>query len=210
MDRYEQLRQARPELFRNQPGGIEILTDPAEVLKASGTSGIGVMYEDPYVILVRDPVRFPDGRLGTYVRQVTPAGAVGCVVLPLLGDQVVLIGHFRHADRSWHWEVPRGFGTAGLSGEQNAAKELREEIGAEADELIPLGQLNPDTGMVADPVLLYAARINSVGEVEVGEAIRSYRTLPVSEAEAYVRDGRITCGFTIGALYRARLAGLFG
>lgn len=99
--RYDVLRGERPELFRNEPGGIEILTDPAAV-EAAG----GVVYQDPYVLLVRDAVRFPDGRTGTYMRSVSATAAPGCVILPLLGDRMVLIEHYRHATRSWHWEIP--------------------------------------------------------------------------------------------------------
>ncbi|MEU9420725.1 NUDIX hydrolase [Streptomyces sp. NPDC051000] len=203
IEEYEALRAARPELFRNQPGGIEILSDPAAVAAAGG-----VLYRDRYVTLLRDPVRFPGGHEGTYIRSIGTTSEPGCVVLPLLGDEVVLIEHFRHATRSWHWELPRGFGTSGLDDPANAAKELREEIGAGVGELIPLGVLHPDTGMLGDRVHLYAARIGGMGELAHGEGIRSALTVPFAEAEAMVADGRITDAFTMAALLRARLAGL--
>ncbi|MFD9353715.1 NUDIX hydrolase [Streptomyces sp. NPDC060031] len=205
VERYELLRAQRPELFRNEPGGIEILSDPAAVAAAGG-----VLYQDPYVMLVRDPVRFPDGREGTYIRSIGPTAEPGCVVLPLLGDEVVLIEHFRHATRSWHWELPRGFGTGGVTDEANAAKELDEEIGAGVLELIPLGVLHPDTGVLGDRVRLFAARIDKVGVLAGGEGIRSALTVPFAEAETMVADGRITDAFTMAALLRARLAGLAG
>ncbi|MYS71887.1 NUDIX hydrolase, partial [Streptomyces sp. SID5926] len=67
----------------------------------------------------------------------------------------------------------------------------------------------PDTGLCAHRVELYAARVESVGAPEVGEAIQRVITVPAAEAEAMVADGRITDGFTVAVLYRARLAGLF-
>ncbi|MEU3406997.1 NUDIX hydrolase [Streptomyces sp. NPDC006670] len=204
-ERYEALRAERPELFRNEPGGIEILTDP-EAVAAAG----GVLYQDPYVMLLRDAVRFPDGREGTYIRAIGATAEPGCVVLPLLEGRVVLIEHFRHAPRAWGWEIPRGFGTQGLEDAANAAKELREEIGAEVLELLPLGVVHPDTGVMGDRVLLYAARIDGIGALAVGEGIRRTLTVPFEEAEAMVLDGRITDGFTMAALLRARLAGLGG
>lgn len=204
-EHYEKLRAERPDLFRNEPGGIEILTDPASVSAAGG-----VLYQDPYVLLVRDPVRFPDGSEGTYIRSLSPGREQGCAVLPLLNGDVVLIEHFRHATRSWHWEVPRGFGTAGLSDEENAAKELREEIGAVADEVIALGEVHPDSGTTGDHVSLFAARISGTGPLDKAEGIRRCLTVPFAEAEAMVGDGRITDAFTIAALMRARLAGVAG
>ncbi|MFF3399235.1 NUDIX hydrolase [Streptomyces sp. NPDC002659] len=205
MNTYDRLRTERPELFVNLPDGIEILSDP-EAVAAAG----GVVYEDPYVMVLRDPVRFPDGRTGTYIRSIGTTAEPGCVVLPLLDGEVVLVEHFRHATRSWLWEVPRGFGTPGLTGEQNAAKELREEIGADVRELIPLGAVHPDSGAVGDRVLLYAARIDTIGALALGEGIRSTLTVSFAQAEEMVGDGRITDAFTIVVLSRARLAGVAG
>jgi ADP-ribose pyrophosphatase len=205
MNTYDRLRTERPELFVNSPGGIEILSDPESVAAAGG-----VVYEDPYVMVLRDPVRFPDGRTGTYIRSIGTTAEPGCVVLPLLDGEVVLVEHFRHATRSWLWEVPRGFGTRGLAGEQNAAKELREEIGADVHELIPLGAVHPDSGAVGDRVLLYAARIDAIGALALGEGIRRTLTVSFAEAEEMVGDGRITDAFTIVVLSRARLAGVTG
>ncbi|MFE9364886.1 NUDIX hydrolase [Streptomyces sp. NPDC006978] len=200
---YERLRVERPDLFVNRAGGIEILSDPEAVAEAGG-----VMYSDRYITLLRDPVRFPDGSTGTYIRSVGGAPEPGCAVLPLFDGGVVLVEHFRHATRSWHWEVPRGFGEPGLPPGENAAKELREEIGAEVLEVVPLGELHPDSGTTADRVALFAARIDGVGALETAEGIRGCVTVPFAEAEAMVGDGRVTDGFTIAVLMRARLAGL--
>ncbi|MEK8144374.1 hypothetical protein NKH18_28720 [Streptomyces sp. M10(2022)] len=64
---------------------------------------------------------------------------------------------------------PRGLGTEGLSAEDNAAKELLEEIGAAPYEILPLGELHPDTGRTADRVSLFAARIEAVGPLGTAE-----------------------------------------
>ncbi|MDH6145400.1 ADP-ribose pyrophosphatase [Kitasatospora sp. GP30] len=222
MDRYAQLRTDRPELFRNDPDGIQILTTPAEAAAAEqavhdrgGTAPVaaaqsGVVYADPYVTLLRDPVRFPGGGLGLHLRMLGTAGAPGVVVLPVLPDGVLLLEHYRHATRSWHLEAPRGYGEPGADDEQNARRELAEELGARADELLPLGRLHPDTGLVAGHVVLYAARLTGHGEVERAEGIRRAVRFSFAEAEQLVADGRITDGFTVAVLYRARLAGLLG
>ncbi|MGP3983471.1 NUDIX hydrolase [Streptomyces sp. KR80] len=204
MNPYERLRAERPGLFRNLPGGVEILEGEAGAAQGE----IGVVYQDAYITVVRDPVRFPDGTLGTYIRLLGADQEPGVVVLPLRGSDVVLIEHFRHATRSWHLEAPRGFGSPGLSPEENARRELREELGASAEELVPLGRLHPDTGLLAGHVMLYAARIADVGPLDRHEGIRAAPTIPFAEAEDLVRSERITCAFTIAVLSRARLAGL--
>ncbi|MFJ7150480.1 NUDIX hydrolase [Streptomyces sp. NPDC100445] len=236
-NRYEALRRAVPEWFRDDPGGVRILTDPVAVRDArrrtttvgpDGDRGrfaalwarlrtalrpapAGVLSAGRYLWYLRDPVRFPDGRLGLYDRIMPPPGSSpGVVVLPLVGaeERVVLIEHHRHATRSRHWEVVRGFGDPGATPEQNVTRELREEISATPTAVIPLGELHPDTGLLGHKVALYAARVEEFGEVERGEAIRRAITVTAAEAEEMVADGRITDGFTVAVLYRARLAGV--
>ncbi|QLE74427.1 NUDIX hydrolase [Streptomyces rectiverticillatus] len=215
---YEGLRAARPELFDNAPGGIDILLDPADVEEARRTADaqdpappVGVVYADRFVTLVRDAVRFPGGALGLYVRMLATSASPGAVVLPLTGTgDVVLVEHYRHATRSWHWEVPRGMGSPGATGAENAVRELAEEIGAKAGELISLGRLHPDSGLLGDHVELFATRIDGFGSPETSEGIRRIVTRPWPEVAEMVAAGTITCAFTIAVLTRALLKGLLG
>ncbi|MFI5975359.1 NUDIX hydrolase [Streptomyces sp. NPDC051452] len=238
MNRYKALRRDVPEWFREDPEGIRILTDPASVRAARrqvtaaldpGRGGrfgalwarlrvvlrpipAGVVSAGRHLWYLRDAVRFPDGRLGLYDRVLPPPGSSpGVVVLPLVGPEarVVLIEHYRHATRDRHWETVRGFGDPGATAAENVARELREEIAATPTTMVPLGEVHPDTGLLGHRVALYAARVDGIGEIEKGEAIRRAITVTPDEAERMVADGRITDGFTIAALYRARLAGVF-
>ncbi|QNJ41350.1 NUDIX hydrolase [Streptomyces buecherae] len=166
MNRYDRLRAERPDLFVNSPDGIDLLLSPEAVEAARRGAGaapdtpVGVVYEDSYVTVVRDAVRFPDGAHGLYLRVLPRATDPGVVVLPLLPTgRVVLVEHYRHATRAWHWEVPRGMGEPGATGADSAARELREEIGARATELVPLGDVHPDTGLLGSRVQLFAARV---------------------------------------------------
>jgi ADP-ribose pyrophosphatase len=199
---YAHLRDTHPAWFLTPPGDGTI-----SIMHWPMTEG-QVIYRDQWWMLLQDPVVFPDGQQGRYLRMVSPQVEPGVAVLPLLGGDVVLIEHFRHATRAWHWEIPRGGATAGLAHADNAAKELQEEIGAPATEFIDLGTVHPDTGILADAVQLYAARIDTVGELERGEGIRRARTVPFAEAEKMALTGEITDAFTITALFRARQAGL--
>ncbi|MFC0599287.1 NUDIX hydrolase [Streptomyces palmae] len=217
MTSYQELRAARPDLFRNEPGGIEIL--PQEVTAEDarrGAGAVGVVYADPYITVVRDPVRFPDGSPGLYVRVLPSTERPGVVVLPITGDgEVLLIEQYRHATRAWHLEAPRGGGES-PDPAADAARELAEETGEEAVELVPLGELHPDTGLLAASVRLYAAHLatrtrqpEEPGVRGAGpEAIRRTVLVTAAEAERMMADGRITDGFTLAVLTRARLAGL--
>ena len=220
---YEELWHRRPELFRDGgPGSYEVLLDADDVARAEQAEArllagagqptewarTGVVYEDQYVLLVRDAVRFPSGRLGTYIRAVAPDDSPGVAVLPLLAGDVVLIEHFRHATRQWHLEIPRGFGEPEHDAASNARKELREEIGAEATELVALGSLHPDTGFSADRVELFLARLDALGSVDGEEAIARARIISPAAVRGLIRSGELTDSFTIAAYLQAHLRGL--
>src|SRR5471030_542492 len=87
--RYFELVRARPDRYVNPPGDIyEILLDPeriahaqAEALLARRRDGlsthdtrVGVLADDPYLMVTRDAVRFADGSYGLYNRLMVPSG----------------------------------------------------------------------------------------------------------------------------------------
>ncbi|MEO3783779.1 NUDIX hydrolase [Actinocorallia sp. B10E7] len=214
-----------PELFINPPQApYEILTDPDEVAGVERAVGraladrghpsewarTGVVYEDPYGMILRDAVRMPDGGPGTYIRFVTPVNTPGVVLLPVWRGRILLIRHFRHSTRRWHLEIPRGSGMPGTSPEDNARRELLEEIGAEAAALTPLGVVHPDTGLTATAVHLFHAAVDDYGPPEEHEGID--RIIPATPAEVadLIRTGELTDGFALAAYTRALLHGLVG
>jgi ADP-ribose pyrophosphatase len=222
--RYFELAERRPALFVNPPdAGLAILLSIDDIRAAEdqiaarlearglprGWARVGIAYEDQYLLLLRDAVRFPDGSLGTYIRTIPPEDATpGVVILPRLGDEILTIRHFRHATRAWHVEVPRGFGAPGSSSEENARRELAEEIGASAVRLVYLGYVHPDAGGGAGRVDLYFADVDAVGEVEQSEAISAVVPMKLSEFEEKIRSNEITDGFTLMAYALAKAQGV--
>jgi len=217
---YAVLMREMPHLFRNRgPNSIEILSAPQEIEAAQqaalqmresrglDTSDLraGVIARDPYMIVLRDAVRFPDGSLGLYNRIVE---AESVAVLPLIGDRLVLLKIFRHGLRDWSLEFPRGGCEAGESPEASARREVREEIGAEIDELIPLGRFTPGGSSLTIAAHFFAARIKAFGAPDRADGIESIETLPVAKVEDLMRNSTIIDGFTLSLFLRARLAGL--
>lgn len=221
--RYGEIRMALPELFVNPPGTpVEIITDAGEVrateeeaMRQLVTHGhprewghLGVVFEDPYSITLRDAVRGPNGQRGTYSRRINPGNAPGVVVLPAHLDGLILIRHFRHSTREWHLEFPRGFGTPGERPDDDARRELLEEIGATAETLTSLGFMYPDTGQMATAVHLYHAEISEYHLADREEGIGGVEAVSSAELADLIRTGTITDGFTIAAYTRAVLRGL--
>lgn len=168
----------------------------------------GVVYQDDYLILVRDAVRFRDGRLGSYIRLVPATSGGGAVVLPLMGERALLVRHFRHAIRSWLWEVPRGFADPGEAAERTAGRELEEELRLTPTELVHLGTVHPDAGTSASAVEIFAARVAGLPDPDPIEGIDDVRLLPPAELDRWIADGRIRDGFTLAACALARARGL--
>jgi ADP-ribose pyrophosphatase len=217
--RYRALIRERPECFTNPEGDVyEILLEDhlidraqrealtsrdAEGLSTSDTR-VGVLADDPYLLVLRDAVRFADGRYGLYNRLIVPAGAA---ILPVIGDSIALLHRFRHGTRQWHIEAPRGsFSGIGTRIEE-AERELLEEIGAKPVELIDLGELHSTTGVFDELHQLYLAKIVSVGSPDRHEAIESIRVLPIPTVEELIASGDITDGPTLALFLRARLRG---
>lgn len=216
---YFSLVKDHPEMFRNPPGaGLEILLQESEIrqaeeyvaekLRKSGKpvewAQVGVAFKDPYLVLLRDAVRFPDGTLGTYLRSAPAADDFpGVAILPVWQGQVLLIRHFRHATRTWHLEIPRGFGMD-PDARQSAGQELREEIGADEITLIDLGEAYPDASADNGTICYFYASVAKYGKPERQEGITDILPTPVAEFERMIRDGELKDGFLLMAYGLAR------
>jgi ADP-ribose diphosphatase len=218
--RYQRLRREYPQRFVNPEGDIyRILFEPGDIARAQTEAcstreregltvddlRVGVLAADPYLLLMREAVRFADGRYGLYTRLLVPSGAA---ILPVLGDRLVLIDRFRHGVRTWVLEAPRGSFSGTEPEDAQARRELFEEIGAHADRLVDLGELYASTGCLDERHRLFLAKIQGVGAADKHEAITAIKVLPIEEVETLIREGRITDGPTLALFLRARLRGL--
>jgi ADP-ribose pyrophosphatase len=202
---YNEYREHHPELFVNPPDpAFEVVTDIGQQRAA----GAGIMYQDAFSILLRDAVRFRNGVVGPYTRLIPAAGHGGAAVFPLLDSRIVLIKHQRHATRSSHWEIPRGFAQADETPEETAQREIMEELQVTVAELIPLGSVYPDTGASNVQTALYLAHLDGLGEAEAYEGIDDVRLVDRGEFFAMVRASQISDSFTLAAALQALVRGL--
>ena len=209
--KYQQLIKERPELFKNLSGGIDIITDERLIspVEKEHAINIGIIYQDEYMMLIKDLVRFSDGSIGPYTR-VYHKNRGGVSIFVICEDKILLIKHFRHSLRSWMWETPRGFGEAGQTTDQNALRELHEEIGVVPTDIVHLGTIFPDAGIVGEQITLYCARIapNSTITTETREGIDQAGLFTKDQLKAAILSGEITDGITISSLVYAELKGL--
>jgi ADP-ribose pyrophosphatase len=197
LGRYDALRDARPEMFAE--AGPVVIVDPASSPHA------GVVYADPWIMLIVDAVRLPDGRPGSYTRlQYATGTGEGVAILPVTETGVVLLEHWRHATQRWHLEIPRGYGEPDVASADQAAAELLEETGLLAD-IEPLGILHPDSGTLSFEVTLHLARVRPGQTPVADEGLASIVEMTFAEFETAIASGRISDSFTIAAWTRYAL-----
>ena len=129
----------------------------------------------------------------------------GVAVLPLHDDgSVTLIRQLRPAVAEFLLELPAGRLSPAAEPSECGRRELAEETGLVAERLDPLGFIYPSPGILDEKIHLYLATGLTQEEAhqEAYEVIETFR-LPLTEAVAMARDGRISDSKTIAALFRA-------
>jgi len=222
-DRYRALLAARPALAANPAGGITVVSDPSETARIEGimadrfaAQGLprewaraGIFYEDPYIILLRDAVIFPDGKPGLYHRVIARHDEpTGVAVLGRYDGNIVLVRHLRHLSRAWHLEIPRGAVGADEDPFDVAHLEISEEIGGTIRSIERLGLLRGASALMRHSVVLVYAELESVGTPALGEGIAEILLVSPTEFERMIAESAITDAFTVAAAYHARLRGL--
>jgi ADP-ribose diphosphatase len=129
----------------------------------------------------------------------------GVAVLPLHGDgTVTLVRQLRPAVGQVLLELPAGRLSPGEEPALCGRRELAEETGLVAESVEPLGFILPSPGVLDEVIHLFLATglTQDEADQEEYEDIESVR-LPFAEAVLMARDGRISDGKTIAALFRA-------
>jgi len=86
-------------------------------------------------------------------------GIAEILVLPKFDPKIGLMPYWRHQFSCEIWQGPAGFMEPGESAQAAALRELKEETGLTfgSDELISLGSICPDAGLVEGRVALFIA-----------------------------------------------------
>ncbi|MBQ6066200.1 MAG: NUDIX hydrolase [Clostridia bacterium] len=164
-----------------------------------------LIYDGKIITLYRDDVLLPNGKTG--VREcIRHVGAV-CVA-PVTDDgRVVLERQFRYPFGSVLTEIPAGKLDGKEEDPESAARrELREETGAQAEEMIFLGDYYPTCAYSDEVIHMYLARGITFGERSLDEdEFLNVQLVSLEEAVADVLNGTIKDGKTQTTLLKAYL-----
>ncbi len=157
------------------------------------------IYTGRVLNLVRDRVELPNGKLAwREVAQHRPAVAI----LPVTDDgRLILIRQYRHPVGEVIWEVPAGLVEEGEDLEQAAQRELREEIGYRALELLRGPSFLPSPGFCDEVIHLFLAMglVRDPLEMDDDEFIGA-KLLSKAEVLEMIRDRQVTDGKTLVAV----------
>lgn len=152
-----------------------------------------------------DTVRFPNGSTGE-LEMVRHPGA--SAVVPFLDDpvspdpRIILIRQYRYAANGYVHEIPAGRLDDGEEPRDCAIRELREETGYSAKEVIPLTTFYTTPGFTDERIHLFAATGLSEGASQLeSDEILDLVQVPISKAMEMIQTGELTDGKSMVGLF---------
>lgn len=130
----------------------------------------------------------------------------GVAILPVIGESIGLVEIFRPALNKTLFEIPHGFIEPGETPEQACLRELAEETGiiCQEDDIINLGLVAPDSGVIRGTVMLFFAKATiptTPQTLELG--LSSLTFLDISKVMEHIEKNEIIDSFTLVAIFKA-------
>lgn len=183
-----------------EQGEIEIILDKQKISAIQKQTGrmVGIVGKDTYWLWINDAVKFPSGKEGVYSRLLSIQslrGPTGVAVMPILPNgKIALNRNFRHATRSWEYELPRGGVNINETIEEAAMREVKEETGMILENLKLLGHIAPDSGITNAIIPIFLAKTVAQEEAqpEDSEAIAAIEAFSIEEIKKGFIDGYLS------------------
>ena len=131
-------------------------------------------------------------------------------VIPLTEERrVVMVRQYRFGIEGFTLEIPGGMCDRGETPEAAARRELREETGFEARDLVPLGWVHPNPAVQTNrchTFLALGARPAGPQQPDEDESLE-VSTVPLLDVPGLIRDGSITHALVVVAFHLLSLRG---
>ncbi len=171
---------------------------PAEILSSE------VAYQGPLFQVVKEQVREPNGCV-THRDVIRHNGSVVILAVDASKSRkdplIVMERQYRHAAGQYLWEIPAGKIEDGEERLAGAQRELTEETGYRAGKWTELVRYFASPGFLGEWMQVYLAEELTAGTAtpEADETLEVF-TLPLSQVEALIEEGKILDGKTLVAI----------
>lgn len=169
--------------------------------KQIGTKRI---YEGKIINLRVDTVLLPNGREA--LREIVEHVGAVCVVPVLPDGTTYMVRQYRYPFAEAVLEIPAGKLDEGEQVIDAANRELEEEIGMKASELVYMGEFRPSVAYDEEVIHMYLARglVKTQQHLDDDEFL-NIETYPLDEVVSMVMDNKLTDGKTIAAVLKAKM-----
>ncbi len=165
---------------------------------------------DGHILKVyRDTAELPDGQIVSR-EKIAHVGGVGIVALTD-DNKVIVERQFRYAMQEVTLEIPAGKLDSKSEDPLSAARrELKEETGADASEMIWLGRFYPTPAYDDEVINMYLAKGLKFGDQSLDrDEFLTFELVPITELAELIMQGKIPDGKTQAGVLRAcRMLGL--
>ncbi|MCX6989176.1 MAG: NUDIX hydrolase [Chlamydiae bacterium] len=157
-----------------------------------------IIHEGRLICLVQESYRLPDKTVDADI--VHHPGAVAIIPIDHQG-RILLIKQWRRAIRQILIEIPAGTLEPSESPLECAQRELQEETGFKAGQIIPMGVLHTCPGFCTEKISVFLARDLKVSPLppDDNEAI-DLMPLSLEDSLSQIENGTITDAKTIAAM----------
>ena len=167
-------------------------------------STVHQIYKGRVVDLRIEEITLPN-QVTVTLEMIRHPGAAAIVAVDADGE-VTLVHQYRHAAGGFIWEIPAGKLDPGEDPAACAARELREEAGLVAGDLVHLGAVLTAPGFCDERIHLYLARrLTTAAQQLDHDEVLTVSRVPLASALAMIRSGAIEDAKTIAGLYHATM-----
>jgi ADP-ribose pyrophosphatase len=159
-----------------------------------------VIYENPWVNLYVDAVRFPDGRVIDEHHVLDFEQESVAVVVENTDRDVLFIQSYRYVTDSLEWEIPAGWIDPGESALESAIREVMEETGYELVNSQLMYSYYPMNGIANKRFHVVQGHAGERQGTFDRNEVKEVRWMPRHEVQEMIRQQQIQDGYALTAL----------
>ena len=160
-----------------------------------------IKFEGRIVKLIHDEIELPDGRIS--MREVVQHPGGVCVACEKDDGEFLIVQQFRYAFKEEILEFPAGKLEIGEDPLEAGMRELIEECGYQALEVVPLGKFYPSVGYLTEIIYLYyVPKAKFVGQCLDDQEFLNVLSYPLDQLNTLIQNDFINDGKTIALVHK--------